>query len=267
MSDGSAIAVSNDSSAAHQDELIRQQQEAIAKDIADNIPLVGDRLDIGQLSLDFQTDPVYKAKVAKLSEIYSHFRRTRPDGNCFFRAVAFRQFELMLSDEKELDKFVEAVKGSKDEMVALGMPEFTVEDFYDNFMDTLSRLKGADRMSEADLSSSYNDEGVSNYLVVFLRLLASKQLQVEGEFYQNFMEGGRTVAEFCSTDVEPMYHESDHIHIIALCSASKLKVRVVYLDRGVGPDPAVHDTPDDDSGPPTVHLLYRPGHYDILYTK
>ena len=87
------------------------------------------------------------------------------------------------------------------------MPEFTVEDFYDNFMDTLSRLKGADRMSEADLSSSYNDEGVSNYLVVFLRLLASKQLQVEGEFYQNFMEGGRTVAEFCSTDVEPMYHE------------------------------------------------------------
>ena len=26
----------------------------------------------------------------------------------------------MLSDEKELDKFVEAVKGSKDEMVALG---------------------------------------------------------------------------------------------------------------------------------------------------
>ena len=63
MSDGSAIAVSNDSSAAHQDELIRQQQEAIAKDIADNIPLVGDRLDIGQLSLDFQADPVYKAKV------------------------------------------------------------------------------------------------------------------------------------------------------------------------------------------------------------
>ena len=63
MSDGPATAVNNDSNAAHQDELIRQQQEAIAKDIADNIPLVGDRLDIGQLSLDFQADPVYKAKV------------------------------------------------------------------------------------------------------------------------------------------------------------------------------------------------------------
>ena len=28
------------------------------------------------------------------------------------------------------------------------------------------------------------------------------------------MEGGRTVAEFCNTEVEPMYKESDHIHII-----------------------------------------------------
>ena len=46
------------------------------------------------------------------------------------------------------------------------------------------------------------------------RLLTSKQLQLEGEFYQAFMEGGATVASFCSTEVEPMYKESDHIHII-----------------------------------------------------
>ena len=46
------------------------------------------------------------------------------------------------------------------------------------------------------------------------RLLTSKQLQLEGEFYQNFMEGGRSVAEFCNTEVEPMFKESDHIHII-----------------------------------------------------
>ena len=39
-------------------------------------------------------------------------------------------------------------------------------------------------------------------------------MQLEGEFYQNFMEGGRSVAEFCNTEVEPMYKESDHIHII-----------------------------------------------------
>jgi len=177
--------------------------------------------------------------------------------------VAFRQFEIMRENKEKLDQFQKAVEPTKDEMVALGMPAFTVEDFYDNFMDSLSRLSGDDKMSAEELDKTFNDEGVSNYLVVFLRLLASKQLQKDGEFYQNFMEGGRTVTEFCATEVEPMYHESDHIHIIALCAAVDLKVRVVYMDRGQGEELALHDFPEDSS--PTLHLLYRPGHYDILY--
>ena len=36
------------------------------------------------------------------------------------------------------------------------------------------------------------------------------------------MEGGRSVAEFCSTEVEPMYRESDHIHIIGEFGMVKL---------------------------------------------
>ena len=63
-------------------------------------------------------------------------------------------------------------------------------------------------------------------LPLFLRLLTSKQLQLEGEFYQNFMEGGKSVAEFCSTDVEPMYRESDHIHITALTRGAWVKVNI-----------------------------------------
>ena len=60
---------------------------------------------------------------------------------------------------------------------------------------------------------------INLYKVSCTRLLTSKQLQLEGEFYQAFMEGGATVASFCSTEVEPMYKESDHIHIIgeSLC--------------------------------------------------
>merc|ERR1712013_805327 len=89
----------------------------------------------------------------------------------------------------------------------------------------------------------FREEGSSNYLVVFLRLLTSKQLQLEGEFYQAFMEGGATVASFCSTEVEPMYKESDHIHIIGLTAAAGIGVRVVYLDRGEGDSPTQPPTP------------------------
>ena len=59
-----------------------------------------------------------------------------------------------------------------------------------------------------------------------------------------------------------------NLHITLLISAgltaaASLGVRVVYLDRG---EAAVHhDFPED--GQPQLHVLYRPGHYDILYLK
>jgi len=61
-----------------------------------------------------------------------------------------------------------------------------------------------------------------------------------------------------------MYRESDHMHAIALTSALKVGIRVVYLDRGEATTtPPAHDFPENC--PPSVNLLYRPGHYDILY--
>lgn len=60
-----------------------------------------------------------------------------------------------------------------------------------------------------------------------------------------------------------MYHESDHIHIGALTSALGISVRVEYMDRGKGGQVNHHDFPE--GSPPFIHLLYRPGHYDVLY--
>lgn len=64
-------------------------------------------------------------------------------------------------------------------------------------------------------------------------------------------------------EVEPMYRECDHLHIVALTSALGVGVRVMYLDRGEGATVLSHDFPEDKD--PIIHLLYRPGHYDILY--
>ncbi len=61
-----------------------------------------------------------------------------------------------------------------------------------------------------------------------------------------------------------MYVESDHIHISALTEALGVSVRVQYMDRGEGGHVNHHDFPD--GAPPSIHLLYRPGHYDILYS-
>lgn len=47
-------------------------------------------------------------------------------------------------------------------------------------------------------SQTFQDEGLSNYIVVYLRLLTSAQLQRKSDFFENFIEGGRTTKEFCS---------------------------------------------------------------------
>lgn len=82
--------------------------------------------------------------------------------------------------------------------------------------------------------------------------------------------------QFCKSSVEPMGEESDHVQIIALSDALGVPIRVVYLDRSSCENNSInvnhHDfvpTSDDmgNSGDPSITLLYRPGHYDILYPK
>lgn len=86
------------------------------------------------------------------------------------------------------------------------------------------------------------------------------------------------VDAFCRRYVDPMDEESDHIQIVALTDALRVPLRVVYLDRSgsggptTGGAPAtpvvdMHDfAPEGAVGrEPSVHLLYRPGHYDIVY--
>lgn len=79
-----------------------------------------------------------------------------------------------------------------------------------------------------------------------------------------------------------MGEESDHVHITALSDALGVPIRVVYLDRSSCDTssvsvnhhdfvPAGGDCPNasGSSGTitPFITLLYRPGHYDILYPK
>lgn len=164
-------------------------------------------------------------------------------------------------------------------------------------MDLIEQVEK--RTPVADLLASFNDQSTSDYLVVYLRLLTSGYLQRESKFFEHFIEGGRTVKEFCQQvlplpapqpwapfpsspgegpggggperplsrsvpqEVEPMCKESDHIHIIALAQALSVSIQVEYMDRGEGGTTNPHVFPEGSE--PKVYLLYRPGHYDILY--
>lgn len=140
--------------------------------------------------------------------------------------------EALLDDSKELQRFKAVSAKSKEDLVSQGFTEFTIEDFHNTFMDLIEQVEK--QTSVADLLASFNDQSTSDYLVVYLRLLTSGYLQRESKFFEHFIEGGRTVKEFCQQEVEPMCKESDHIHIIALAQALSVSIQVEYMDRGEG---------------------------------
>ncbi|XP_012288736.1 ubiquitin thioesterase otubain-like [Orussus abietinus] len=247
----------------NQDELILQQQRRIEKEISESIAFVGEKESLKSLEREYAEDEVYLSKAKALGQKYSYFRRTRPDGNCFFRAFSYAYLERLIDNKEEYEKFRELALKSKDNLVALGFPQFTVEDFHDTFMEVIDKVGGEPESSRLELHKLFNEQGYSDYVVVYLRLITSGQLQREADFYQHFIEGDRTVTEFCHQEVEPMFKESDHIHIIAMSTALGTGVRVRYMDRGAGTEVTAHDFPEGAT--PAVHLLYRPGHYDILY--
>lgn len=64
------------------------------------------------------------------------------------------------------------------------------------FMEVVDVLaKGSSAQEE--LFKLFNEQGYSDYVVVYLRLITSSELQRDAEFYSNFIEGDRTIPEFC----------------------------------------------------------------------
>ncbi|CAH8436142.1 unnamed protein product [Heterobilharzia americana] len=245
------------------DEAIQAQQEAIEKDL----------------------------KLMKQN--YHGIRRLRRDGNCFYRAFGFAYIEHLLNGKhiKEAGRLKKKCDECKDTLIANGYTQFTVEDFHEQFVSMVDRFT-LDGGTLEELEEVFNDQAYSDYYVVFLRLLVSAYIQKKATYFVNFIDEGKTINQFCETEVEPMARESDNIHIAALALAVELPIYVENCQQSGELNriefPAHSDLMDadkesdktDGSGQvsdehesfivsykdnPPVTLLYRPGHYDILY--
>lgn len=91
----------------NRDEQIRAQMDQIDAEIAEQQSLVGQLLPIDSLISEYLTsDTIYQVKIKDLNSKYKFLRKTRGDGNCFFRAFVFNYLEKLLNNKKEIDKLV-----------------------------------------------------------------------------------------------------------------------------------------------------------------
>nr|CDS31512.2 Ubiquitin thioesterase otubain protein [Hymenolepis microstoma] len=224
-------------------EAIQIQQEEIEKSIKESGPLVGEPEPIAVLAEDFSDHPIYLDKLEQIKQKYSKIRRLRRDGNCFYRGFGFAYLEY-------LARFLSRCDKCKDALIKRGYTDFTVEDFHEQFTSFVKSLENNDK-ALLDLQE---------------RLCVSSYMQQNEDFYINFITDDRTVKKFCEMEVEPMGLESDNIHISALALALDVPITIENCQQS-GKLNEIHFPGQSDgstcSSP--VTLLYRPGHYDILY--
>ncbi|KAG7087579.1 hypothetical protein E1B28_013533 [Marasmius oreades] len=206
-------------------------------------------------------------------------RRTRGDGDCFYRSLAFAFVERLLK-AKDRGAAVQYAMVTLSESLQMlenvGFEKLVFEDFYDVLKGLVTNVVEPDNvlgkiLDEESLLTAFQDNTTSNSIVMYLRMLTSAQLRLDPDLYSPFLIHSETgepmeVREFCEHFVEATGKEADHVQMTALSRALQINVDVAYLDgRGTNGEVdfvTLRDATDTEMSP--VTLLYRPGHYDIL---
>ena len=222
--------------------------------------LIGPKISTNELSAEFvDADPVYQVKLRLLGESFSSIRKVRKDGNCFYRALAFSFAEISIANPKA----IETLHATNVLMADCGYDMDLLSDFFQVFLDACS-LKSLDELVEF-----FNVEYQSDTIVCYLRLLTAGILKSNAELYEAFiLDSFPDLQAFISSQVEPMNVESDQIHIVAMANALNCSFKIANLDHSVVEDNGInyHEIlPSEGEDLFQIYLLFRPGHYDVLY--
>jgi ubiquitin thioesterase protein OTUB1 len=122
-------------------------------------------------------------------------------------------------------------------------------------------------MTVETLTDELNQENsTSDYCTWFMRVVTATHLKRNADTFLPFLVAqGLDMQQFCARHVEPMGQECDQLQVTALAEAMQVQVNIEYLD-GHSADVKCHSFGPTDAKL-QVTMLYRPGHYDILYKR
>ncbi|KAI9819180.1 MAG: hypothetical protein M1827_007336 [Pycnora praestabilis] len=236
-------------------------------------PLVGKRQLSQAITREYaNADPVLVRKTEALPQKFSHYRTVKGDGNCGWRAIAFSYFEtfLRLGDKNKILGEEARLKSLNNLLDTAGFQEFIYVDWVE---ETLKLLRStADSLPVTDggaaLLDNFNNPDVSNAIIYHFRLLASAWMKTHADLYQEFILDA-TVEEYCCAQIERPNVEIEHNGLNALIEAlikpAGFALEILYLDRSDGEEANSIQFKPIFPDSPIIRLLYRPGHYDILY--
>jgi len=246
------------------DEAILSQQREIEKEVRETQKQIGDLEEPKVLLEEYKDNKVFHPKIEQVISLYKGIRRSRKDGSCFYRSFIFAYLEIIKNSPEKVAKAIEHANQVKNELLVFGYPDFTTGDFHESYVELLNEISKDGGISSDKLKDKLRDNSIDMPIVYFTRLVTSASMQKQPDKFEAFCMamGSNSVKQFCQNNVEPPAANADQLQITALTDSFQIGTRVVYLDGNSG-QLNHHDFPEGVE--PIIHLLYRPGHYDLLY--
>lgn len=96
--------------------------------------LISEKCDILSILRDHPENRIYQRKIQELSKRFTSIRKTKGDGNCFYRALGYSYLESLLGKSREILKFKERVLQTPNDLLAAGFEEHKFRNFFNAFL-------------------------------------------------------------------------------------------------------------------------------------
>ncbi|KAH3375321.1 hypothetical protein KXV52_008553 [Aspergillus fumigatus] len=236
-------------------------------------PLVSMKQSSNVIALEYaNADPTYVTKTNALAVTHPFTRVMKGDGNCGWRAVAFGYFESLfnLRDTLQVHRELLRIKSLSSLLDQVGQQEHLYEIFVEATEQVFTQVSEAIQNGvhdESFLVEAFNIDYNSSAVITHFRFLTSAWMKLNPHRYQAFLS--LPLDQYCATRIETVKTEIDEVGLQALVDGviegSGFGVEILYLDRSAGDAVTPHLLTPSRPSSATIRLLYRPGHYDILY--
>lgn len=212
---------------------IMAQAEAIRREVADTQALVEDKEVPEVLLAQYADNPRFTAKLHDFASKYAGIRRTRGDGNCFYRCFLISIGEYFVTAkvaapggaasgdasaagegvgggagaaaaaspasstaQATYERLLKYVEASCEKLLALGYPDVTLPDFHEAMLEYLQGLAAPGATAESAVYDVFRDYMRGSYIITYLRCLTSLEMLANEDAYLPYVMG---LAPHCAT--------------------------------------------------------------------
>ncbi|XP_020151925.1 OVARIAN TUMOR DOMAIN-containing deubiquitinating enzyme 1 [Aegilops tauschii subsp. strangulata] len=190
---------------------------------------------------DYPDNDIVQEMIKILCQRYVHFKRTRGDGSCFYRAFFFSYLEnlgQMQDSQAEVTRLMEHVAVSRENFCRLKWDKayfLNPEEYFSSVASELNHLVNsvANGLSSDELQKRSLQEMMPLRVISLLRLLAETEIRTRIDDYKPFIPGKVNVNQYCWKEVRPLDVKASALAMRALTYALGIPLRLETLGEGL----------------------------------